>query len=196
MPVRFYLTPNVNDPELGDGPKYLFPQGTLFDVHYRAMRYGLEPVWLAAANVTAAHHSTLTAQSDVLGTPVTLAQLDRNINPGQVAGVQAALELLNLPGNWVTTARTWREVLRVIASIFQLSQRFKGRHRKSFFEGGLNLNRTWGSLPSERRAELSTTFADFGWSQNWVDGDPLRVVLRNLAAQWGSAPFEFGESEL
>lgn len=194
MALRFYLVPMVECVRNGNPlpnsrcPKY-FVAST---VQWGAMDYGAEPIFLVLGDVTAQQHTQLSNQSDVTHI-VQYDSLDSNIPGGAVTAVQNGLENLNIPGQWVSTAYTWRVVLRVVAGCFQLSQRVHGMNGRSVFREGVDLSRTWGSLPGGIQQDILDAADSFGWDYSTVTPSwTLRQILRHLAEQWGESGFSFG----
>jgi hypothetical protein len=127
------------------------------------------------------------------------ADLDALLTVGQVAAVQTALEAIPLPAEWVTTAFTWRGLLRIVLGIC----RFMARYTVVFaeatqlttrvFTGGVDLTRTIGSLPLAVRTALTATATSLGLDTTGVTGaTTLRGLLRTVGLQGAATPTALG----
>lgn len=192
MTTQFYLVPvhTVND--TNRGPSYLKwrlnPAG--LDVPWSAKDYGLIDTMLVAADVTTDQHNTLTANADVTAIP---ANIDQPISQAALPTVKNHLEALHIPAKWVTTAHTYRDVLRLTAHLFMLAQRLHGLYGQKIIRAGYNLNTPIGDLPATVRQQLVATAHSFGWDTSAIQLSwQLRQALRYLATQWKDAPVIFG----
>lgn len=197
MTIRYYLIPLeiVDDRR---GPKYLkwhFTENpTPLDVVWSGMDFGLEPVMLIRADVTGAQHTTLSANADVISIPT---NIDANITAGALPAVKAALETLNIPAGWVTTSFTYRQVLRIVAGLFQFAQRHHGVHLERLFSGGFDLDTQFSALPLAVRQRLIATASTLEYDTSGLSGsNTIRQILKNVADQWGSKPIFIGGVEL
>lgn len=193
MTIRFYLVPVIGtgaNMEDARRPAYFAGSG----IRYSCRDYGLMPVMLVCADTTTQQHNNIIANSDVTAIPT---NIDNNITAGALTAVREALENLRIPGNWVDTSHTYRQVLRVVTGVFQLARRHFGLHNKKLFADEITLDDTWGSLPVQARTELQATADSFGWDYSGVtSGTLLRTILKNLAEQWGTSVFHFGLTTL
>lgn len=193
MTNRFYLVPAETIPvgQIHAGglrPAYvndLVPRPI-----YRCMDYGMEPVFLLAADVTPAQHATLAAQSPITVVPNALAG-----NVGDdLAAVEAAIESWNIPAHWVTAGMTYRMVLKGVATIFQFAQRLHGMFGVRAFPPGITLSTTVGQLTQAQRDKLAAVSDSFGWDRSGVTGaTTMRQLLRGAAQQWNAGVFFAGE---
>jgi hypothetical protein len=193
MTCRLFIVPAVL---LGIPPreswkaKYFQDGQLVLDPPASAMDYGGEAVRLVAAEVTAEQVTWLSAQSDVLVLP---ADLSATLTSGQVTAARAALEGLNIPGNWITTSMTWETVLRAVAGLFQFAQKLQSvTGGRRLWRGGA-LTTRWNQLPVELQQDILDTCAALGYDTAFIVGTTtLRVLLRNLGQQWGSKPLLLG----
>lgn len=191
MAIRVYLLPIVPHPARANGrvPKYLIALG----VPWGGMDYGLEPVMLVVADVTAAQHAALAANADVVSVP---ANLDAPIGAGALNAARSALEALGIPAQWLVASTTWREAVRHVARVFQLAQRFHGLYGVRLYRGGVTLNTTVARLTAGQRAALLDAATSLGWDVSGVQSDwTLRHALKALSDQWG-APVLIGGVEI
>jgi len=195
MTVRFYLVP-VEQSGNARGPKYFkwrfSPDG--LDVRWGAFDYGLIPTMLIAADVTAGQHDTLAAQSDVTAIP---ADIDSTVPAQALPAVQNALEDLRIPGGWVTTNHTYREIIRTVGGLFQFAQRHHGLHNKIIMPENVTLSQTWGDLPLQARQEVRATADSLNYDYSDVTASTtIRQILKSLADQWGDQPLLLGGFEI
>jgi hypothetical protein len=190
MPIRFYLLP-VDEPQRADGgqyqvPKYVTvprdPRGDqlLAGVPYEYILFGLEPTMLIALDVTAAQHTTLTANSDVTTVPV---NIDNTLG-ANLATVQAALEALHIPADALAAGTTYRQVLRGIIGIFRVAQRFHNQANTQIFPAGITLSTPLSDLSQAVRTKLQQAATDLGYDYSGLTlASTLRDVLKALANQ-------------
>lgn len=191
MAARFYILP-IETISGSRGPKYLKwklnPTGLA--VQWSMFDYGLQDTALVAADLTITQHNTLSANSDVVSVPL---NIDDNIAAGALSTVRAQLEALWIPGNWVQTTHTYRQVLRVVAGLFQFAQRHHGLHNEPLMQGTVNWNLTLGDLSQARRDRIQATANSFNYNTNhFTLSSTLRDVLKFLGEAWGETAFFFG----
>lgn len=191
MAIRFYILP-IETIDNGRGPKYLkwrlAPAG--LNVRWAAMDFGLEPVMLVWADVTGGQHTALSANADVISIP---ANIDNNITAGALNNVKAALEGLNIPAGWVTTGHTYRQVLRIVAGLFQFAQRFHGLHGERLFGGGFTMETQFQDLPQAVRTKLIAAAESHDYDTSALSGaSTVRQILKFLADQWDSEEIVMG----
>lgn len=152
-------------------PKYVPALG----VDWTAMDFGGSLVFLVRADLTIAQETTLGLNSDFFAVP----DLDTQLTAGQVSAAQTRLENHGIPAGWITTSRTWRQVLRVVAGMFQLSQ----RANVSIVTANLDLR--LNQIPAGTRTALQDAATAFGFDLAGITGATLvREALRALAVQW------------
>jgi hypothetical protein len=176
--ARFYIVPKIGDgltPQSAFRPKYITELG----VPWGAMDYGREDTMLAGAQVTAAQHTALAANLDVIAIP---SNLDSNISAAALSTVQDRVESLKIPANWLTTNHTYRDVVRIVGKIFMLMQRFDGLHHRTFFDTNITLATTWGQLGTVVRENMEATATSLGLSIP-TSNQTLRQVFRQWASE-------------
>ena len=162
-------------------------------VYLRGMDYGLQPVFLALCEVDAAQHGLIAAQQNVTVIP---ANLSGTVGAGARAAVEAALEGWKIPGNWVTAAMTYRQVLKGVATIFQIAQRLHGMFGVEAFPSGVTLSTTMAQLTQGQRNALQAVVDSFGWDRSSITGaTTMRQFLRAMAQQW-TWPIVLGSESL
>jgi len=198
MTARVYVLPMV-ETLIGAityrAPKYLGgrnnpPLAGLENISYACMPYGMQPVCLLIADVTVAQHNLLTANSDVLAAP---QNIDNNLTAGAVTTVKNFLESLHIPAGWVTTAHTYRDVLRLVGWLFQFMQRVHGIFQEKLFVAPNTLSTTYGQLSAGMQAALLQAAQSFAFNTTGLQaGTTLRVILKNLADQFNDRPLDSG----
>lgn len=183
MAVRFYIVPKVGDgltPNTAFEPKYIADMlDPLGPGLWRARDYGMEPVFLVAANVTSQQHTTLSANVDVVTIP---QNLDSQINLTALATVQQRLEDLRIPAGWVTTSHTYRDVIRITGKVMQFFGRFHVRHLLTLFESGVTLNTRMNELTQVQRDRIQDVMVSFGLDTAWVTNTTtVRGLLKGVA---------------
>lgn len=192
MALRVYFVPVI-----GDGltiatprrPKYI--SGVIAGA-FQCMDYGNEPTMLVAAEVTNAEHTAIAANPDVVVVP---ANLNNTIGVN-LAAVQAALDSLNIPADWITSGMTYRTVLKWIALLFLLCQRFQGLVGGRLFPAGITLNSTVGDLTVNVRQKLLQAAGSLHLDTSAITlAMTIRVALKTLANQI-SLPISLGGQAL
>ena len=200
--IRFYLLPIesvvLEDGNIARGPKYfqwrLDPDPPGLAVKWGMMDYGLIDAALLVAEVTQEQHDTLLLNSDVTSPP---ENIDQNITSGAIPGVQAALETLRIPADWVTTAFTYRQILRMIAGLFQFAQRHHALHNEQLIDSQAQLDLRWNQIPIARRNRILATADSLNYDYSAVQNTWLiRRILKHLADQWGVTLFHIGGFDL
>jgi len=203
MTVRIYIMPIVETPLNGiiyRCPKYIgmnahgiqitTAEAGLEELRPAMMDYGFQKVCIYIADVTPAQHSILSSKTDVLSAPV---NIDNNLTAGAVNTVKDFLELIHIPAGWVTTFKTYRQVLRLIGWLFQFMQRLHGIYPHKLFDGQATLNTTYGQLTPEWQATLLQCGQSFGFDTSGLTSNTtLRTILKFMADQFDDQPLNCG----
>lgn len=120
--------------------------------------------------------------------------IDNTINVNQRNAIRNWLENRGIPGLWVQTGETRRQVIRGVIGMFLISQRLRGRFGEDFKQRavryGVNLETTWADLPQALKDELLGVAADFGIpNPGLTNASPLRDVLKALGDGMQKFPF-------
>ena len=149
--------------------------------NWSALDYGNEPIMLVRAGVTAAQHTSISSNADVLSAPDILT----NTVGAALAQVQSKLENINIHSQWITSGMQWRTVIRGIAIMFLLAQRMQGRGLATLFPAGVTLNSTFSSLPLAIRTHLIDMSDSFYFDRTGITGSTtVRQILLALANQY------------
>lgn len=194
MARSIYIMPIVGTGALGDArrPKYrntLFPtlQWSMFD-------YGNEP-WciVGIQDVPPATDTALNQNADVFELP---ANLDQTMGTTGVRNtVRNRLESVNMPGTWIQTATTYREVVRFIGGVCQFAQRYQGLVGGLWFTGAVTLDSTFNSLSAAVHQGILDTAASFNFDTTSFTGtSTLRAILKSAGDQYVAAglPLDLG----
>lgn len=191
--IRLYIMPLDTTTAPGSrGPKYLRwgKAETGIACPWSLMDYGLIPACMIAADVTQAQHDELTAYNDVAAAPL---DIDRAISAAALPKVQAVLEALRIPAGWVTTAYTYRDVLRMFGGLCQFAQRYHAMHNESLIDSQSALGLRWNQIPLARQQRIRATADALGYDYSTVAGRWLvRRILKHLADQWADTPLKLG----
>jgi hypothetical protein len=179
------------------GPKYLRwrmnPTG--LDVPWAMQDYGLMPVAVLWADVSTTQHNGLIANADCRHI-VLHANVDDTVGSA-VTGTRAALEALQIPGNWVQSADAWRTVLRTVIGVFQYAQRLHGKFGVPIVPDGYSLDSTWQEIPAQGQQFLLDTAAELGIDTSGVTGTvTLRQIYRTFGDVWANRVVHMGTVEL
>lgn len=181
MTVRFYIMPKTFQTigtRDGNWPKY-FTDIEADGATFSGMDW---PGWyLVRVDGTDTLHTTLNGFSDTLRAPLNLT----NTIGGALAAAQTALELTNMPADWMNAGMTWKEALRGIGTMCQFWQRIK---ESNLFGGGRTLATPWSALPTGIQTKMITAADSWGMSKGSLTGaSTLRQILRSMGSQWVTA---------
>lgn len=190
--IRFYILPieNITDDPGTPGtlrrPKYVEDMG----LTWGAIRYGLVDAAIVAAHVTQAQHELLVSNSDVESVP---ENIDQNISDIAIPKVVAVMEQLRIPAGWVDNTYTYRQILRMMASLFQFAQRYEGMHYEQLIDNQAQLDLRWNEIPLAKRQRIMATAYYLGYDYSEVTNQwKVRNMLKYLGDQWGDQPFHIG----
>lgn len=191
--MAIFLTPKI-----GDGlsiptafrPKYTEPGalGAGLDLTgWTAMDYGFENLFLVRVDLTAAQRTALSAQTDVLVVP---ANIDSTVSAAALNRIQTTLEAANLPAEWVTTALTYRQVLRRARRVIMFMQRWQGLFGDRVFVNGITLDTRWNQLPANIQQRLRDVAASLTLDTSSItNNSTMRQILRVVADQLPDVDF-------
>lgn len=171
--MSFYLLPIVGTGTRQDPirPKYVRELGVAWSM---CQFVETAIVW---ADTSPAQEATLGANADVRVIP----PLDNQV---AVLATQQALEDMNMPAQWVTSAMTYRTVLRVTVGMAQLLQRASSIFGAPLSPVG-NLDRTIGSFVVGVRQAIAQACDDLGVDRtNITLTTTLREALRDFGQQF------------
>jgi len=135
-------------------PKYIFGSG----YKWGAMDYGAEDVAIVLVfNPSTADHNAWKANADLMALP---ENLNQNMTAGAVTAAQTFLESINIPAGWINTTRTYKQVIKIVAGLFQFAQRWNGISilagdgSQSPFKEGMNLNTKYNQMSAKTKSKL------------------------------------------
>lgn len=186
---------------------YLFPvagSGTRadpFDITHRAtvnrfvngvMIAGLEPLALVMVrDIDDAAVAEFAGDAAIVNIP----PLGVTVTAGTLATVRAQLEALNIPAGWVTAGMPFATIVRAIAALCQIHQRYRGLNAEALFGVNVTLGTTINQLPAGVAAKLAALADSFGFDRSGITGTTtIRNALKQLADQWVAGLLIGGES--
>jgi hypothetical protein len=181
--IRFFLIP-IDTVTAGGvtrrGPKYLgvrLSVPPILSVSWAGEDYGNQPTMVVAADVDVVQAALLSSQPDVTSFA---ENLDQALGP-DLATMQSALELLNLPAQMLTAGTTHRQTLRGIRGICAVGQCMQGKGR-DIFAAAVTLATTMGQIPVAPRTDLSDCLVTLGYDITGVTGTTtVRQLLTGIA---------------
>ena len=164
--IRFYILPIVtvyDESMMADVrvAKYIYD----LSVDRGMMDYGLIDAALAVAVVTQAQHELIMSNPDVEAAP---ENIDQNISDIAIPRVKAVMEQLRIPAGWVDNTYTYRQILRMIAGLFQFAQRYWGMHSEILIDNQAQLDLKWNQIPLARRNRIKATADNLGYDYSEV----------------------------
>jgi hypothetical protein len=175
-------------PKIGDGltiatafaPKYFrSPQDPTAPIALSQMDYGLENIFLVAADTDATQHAAISANSDALSMPTPLTD---TVSALALGVIQTKYEAGNLPAQWVTTSLTYQQVIALTLRLVQLMQRFHGMFGRLFI-GGLTLDSRINQIPTGARTQLAAAAQSMGADTSSIVGTTLIREALVICAQ-------------
>jgi hypothetical protein len=179
MATQLYVMPITGTGAVGDPRRPKYADTDLAGVAWAAMDFGNQPIMLVATATNAA----LGAEVDVLTVPL---NLDQNLSAGAVTTVQNYLEAHFMPADWVSTAYTYRQVVRYVACAFQIFQRCQGMGLAQLMDGSsVTLSTTFASLPANVRTILLNAAVSLNFDTSSLSGaSTLRQIIKALMVQF------------
>jgi hypothetical protein len=137
--------------------------------------YLLEDVAIVLADTTVAQNTLLDAQAGVFP----IANLDATISGTTIRNrVRSALENAFVPGTWITTGMSYRNILRAVAGMFEFHNRVVAISQGRVFDGVKNLSTTINQLSATQISALTQTATEFGINYSGITGSStLRAAL-------------------
>jgi len=192
---RFYIMPMILNNELDTNkPPTWHPKYAAAFPRWSAIDYGTERVCICCIrDITAAEHVTLTENIDVLGTP---GNIDKLLTQSAVDKIQAYLEPLFIPADWINTGRTYRQVIKTLGALFQFNQRWnKLSGGSSPFKDGLDLSMIYADLPISAKATTNQVFDTLKVDRSSLNSSStVREILKTFAQGFiANRPIKCGE---
>ena len=157
---------------------------------WSGMDYGEQDVMLVVVEVDSIQHALLAANLDVLALPLNIDQL---LAPVAVSIVQTALEAHHIPADWVDDTFTYRQILKLVAGMFQFLQRCHGIGMGKLFSGAISLDTLFNQLPAAVRQKLIEAaqglYLDYS---SLTGGSSLRQILKAMGQQWATRSYALG----
>lgn len=185
--VRCYLVPRVGSGVKGDPYRAKYTMADELGAGWQLgptqmIDYGTEGIYIIVVNVTPEQHTTLAAQTDVMTTP---SPMDDNVSAVALTGIQNQLEAMHLPGSWVTTSQTYRQVWRTTIKITLFAGRYYGMFPDfKIFDTGVTLDTRFNQLTQAQRQRLLDVADSFQIDRSGVTGTmTIRQLLRALGDQ-------------
>lgn len=152
--------------------------------------YGDEPWCLVGVqDVPPATDAEINSQSDVFRLPDDLDQIMGSLAVRNT--IRSRLESVNIPGTWVQSTTTYREVVRFIGAVCQFAQRFQGITGipgDRWFADGRTLDTTFGELGPNGQQALLDTADSFGFDRSQLTSTTtLRQYLKSAGDQYLAA---------
>jgi hypothetical protein len=195
MPTYFYLMP-IARVDNGRGPKYLKwrfnPTG--IDCQWSMKDYGSIDYGCLAVNATVEQHTTLVGYTDNYQFP---ENLDAIMTSAQRSTLEAFLEAVAVPGDWITAQDSFRTALRTVTGMFMFMQRLTALAGSNPLNWGITLNTQWRNLSAQQQSWITDAFMSLGYSAAFITNNTqVRRIIKAASEQWGARPIYFGFVEL
>jgi hypothetical protein len=174
MTIRFYLMPLIGTGTRRDPRRPAYRETDLAGEGF-ALDYGAEPVCLVRVDASDTQHTAVTAHSDVFAFPLPLT----STIGAALTSTQASLETFHIPNDWLTSTHTWRQLLRVIGTIFQFAQRLHRFRAGRIFPAGVTLATPFQDLPAATRQAITAAAEEMAFDTSWLTGlSTMRQILK------------------
>jgi len=152
-----------------------YPNRSRFD-------YGSESTSLMGIlDVSPTDDATLTGMADVFKLP---DNLDQALG-AQATAAGNRLEGMNMPGTWVTSTTTYRDLVRFFGAACQFALRFSSFGAGKWFNGTVTLDTRFNQLGAIARQALLDAFDSFGFDRTQMTGTTtLRAIIRSAGQQY------------
>jgi hypothetical protein len=192
MAIRYYVLP-IEHNNNARGPKYFTwrydPDPPGINCPWSMKDYGLMDQAVLCADIQPADATTMAGYADVLSIP---ANLDTNLTAGAVNTAKNYLESVNIPAGWISTADTYRSVLRSLLGIFFFLQRVTAIAGQAIDWVSVPLNTQWRNIPATWRDAMTQAATEMQFdTSGTTNNTTLRAILKNMADQW-TTPILFG----
>lgn len=139
-------------------------------------------------------HVSLSSKPDVLTIP---ANLNSPVGTTDLPRVRDFLESATIPGQWINSSSSWREVVRMVCGLIIFGQTFDGLSAPGTVPFGAqlegNLNLQWRDLPTQTRDNALAAALIRGYDTSWISNtDTIRNILKVFADLWGGRTVYFG----
>jgi len=151
---------------------------------YAMYDYGDEPTCLAGVvDITPALDPALSANADVVAVPQNLDLTVGAVNTRNT--LRTHLEANEIPGTWVQTSTTYRQIVQVVGACCQFAQRYQGLGAGPWFSGTVNVSSTFSALTQSQQNGTIATAQSFGFTTAVIAGPAtIRDVLKDMADQY------------
>lgn len=187
----FAIVPKIGTPIYPDSvrPKYTDPGdlGAGLDIKgYSVKDYGYEKSCLLIAELSPEQRTAVQAQIDTLVLPF---DLDVTISAIALPSIQAKLEALNLPGTYITTEYTVRQIVRGFRKLFTFMEVWQGMFPEGLFTDGVTLDTRINQLTAIKRTRLLAVSDALALDRSGVTNTMmLRQALREVGDQLPNEP--------
>jgi len=106
---------------------------------------------------------------------------------------RAFFDAAGVPGDWLTPANTYRELVRQFAAMFQFSQRYFGISGENLLSR-VTLEDRYRDFPVDVQGWFDLTVESFGYPSNIVNPNrTIRQMLKMVGNAWGAQPFRMNK---
>jgi len=178
----YFIMPKTGtgiDRENGFRPQYIKDRNECFG----SVDLGGEPYFLVMAQMTDAARDSIADSTGVVAFP---KNIDVNLIAKEVTDFSADLESRNIPGNWITTSDTFRDVIRFVMITVQLNQRYNGLTQGSkIFRSGVGLNTKHSEFSDNEKQRWINVADSFEFEKSSLRANSeIRFMLKELNKQW------------
>ena len=194
--IRFYFIPfEIYDPGTGtiyQGPKYFrWRFGTGIDCVRSMIDYGrLVGQAVIAADISQTDHDSLILNTDVYSFP---ENIDQNMSPSDISTISNFIESIFVPADWMQPNDTFRYALKTVTAMFLFMQGVTSIMQSTPEDWGIAMNTRFDNYSAELQAAILQTCASLDYDDSVIrDNWTTRILLKNMADQWGVQPIHFG----
>ncbi len=180
----YFIVPQIGNgesPATAYRPKYFATSDSRIS-RISSMPIGLDSLFLVKIIMEESLRDSIAGLSDVIAFK---KDINATLNAGAVTATKNKLEAKKIPAGWVSTSTTWKDIIRFVALVAQMHQRFKGLFGEKLLPAGITLNTTYSQLPTAGKNKLISLADSFGFSKESLTGaSTIREILKELVLQW------------
>lgn len=193
---------SVEIPHIDPAEDFPYQEGTDYEIEYtlgqvKALSTGSMPdatlIFMDYSFPNPAHdakRAVVEADTDVWVFPL---DIDVAMGAQQSNSLEAFVEPLNLPGNFLGPQETNREAMRKFGAMFIYIARLSAQQDQSPFDvPGFSLNLQWSNIPVDWQAAMIFVADSLGFPTTSMTGNTLvRNIMIDMAETWASHTLNF-----
>ncbi len=168
-------------PKVGDAYYFIVPDSVSRGGFVATRTFGRDPFYFAVGYLTEAEKDSIDLIPGIQAFP---ENIDNNIPAAQVSNIKSKLDSKDIPSHFVSTAVTWRNLLRFLAQYTQIGQRFYSQAKRKMISGNIAMNTEWQDLPQGAKDKLLNVATSFNMTkEGFTASSTVGQILKGLVDQ-------------